>query len=106
MIRILLFIMMVSFSFPLFAMGPMPKSSMEEGLVNSPAPEFGLETSMGVNKTLKDFSAGKKTVLFFWATWCPHCHEELEKVRQNLDDFKEKNIQIVLINVGETREEV
>jgi peroxiredoxin len=85
-------------------MGQVPQGY--DGLIGRPAPEFNLETVSGARKSLADARQHKKSVLFFWATWCPHCHEELARLHDNLAQLKEKGLNVVLIDLGETREEV
>lgn len=43
------------------------------------APEITLTGSDGKDKTLFDFKQ-EKILLVFWASWCPHCMEELPKL--------------------------
>lgn len=88
-----------------FGMGGMPNSMSQEASVGQLAADFTLPTIFGKNLSFTQAREGKRSILFFWATWCPHCHEELEKVRQNLDTIKQRGIQIILINSGETKEE-
>jgi thiol-disulfide isomerase/thioredoxin len=44
------------------------------------APEILLTENDGSTKTLKDFPQ-EKVVVVFWASWCPHCMEELPKLQ-------------------------
>lgn len=89
-----------------FASGNLPSSAVEGSLVGKPAPEFSLETTDGTQQSLTKALAGKRTVLFFWATWCPHCHEALESISLHLNDIKLKGVQILLVDVGESKEDV
>ncbi len=84
-----------------YAMSNMPAENMKTDML---APEFNLPTTAGQNMSLNQARQGKCAALFFWATWCPHCHEELEMVRQNLDTYKQKGLEIVLVNIGESQE--
>ncbi len=98
-------ILFLTFSSLSFAMSSLPSSEVSDNLISKTAPEFTLEKISGVSQSLVQARVGKKAILFFWATWCPHCHEELETIRQKLDGIKKQNIEIVLVNVGETKEE-
>lgn len=50
------------------------------------APAFSLKNLEGKQVTLKEFS-GRPLLLFFWATWCPACKEDIPL----LEKFFEKN---------------
>ncbi len=89
-----------------FAMGQMPSAGASGGLTGKPAPEFTLEHTSGGQKTLREARNGKKSVIFFWATWCPHCHDEILHISNNLATLNQKGIQVVLVDMGEGKEEV
>lgn len=46
----------------------------------NPAPKITLKGGDGNEKTLFDFKQDK-IVLVFWASWCPHCMDEMPKVQ-------------------------
>jgi peroxiredoxin len=105
MIRFALTVLLIVFAIPQgFAMGEMP-STMGSEIIGKPAIEFTLETTAGKTQTFAEARGGKKAILVFWATWCPHCREDLEVVRQKLGALTQEGIQVVLINVGETKED-
>ena len=88
-----------------FASGNLPSSAVEGALVGKPAPEFTLETTAGVQQSLSQAQAGQRAILFFWATWCPHCHEALESISLHLNDIKLKGARVLLVNSGENKAE-
>lgn len=52
-------------------------------------PEIKLETLDGRDFNYSDYE-GKKTAIFFFASWCPYCHlqlEHLQKLEAERDDF-------------------
>ena len=53
---------------------------MENKLVGKAVPDFTLKTTNGSEQNLAKFREGKKTIVFFWATWCPHCRESLAEM--------------------------
>jgi peroxiredoxin len=90
-----------------FTMGRLPSEQEKAGgLIGKKAPDFILETSAGEKKSLNQVRGGQKAVLFFWATWCPHCHGEIVRLNNNAEDLRQKGIQVVLINMGESKGEV
>ena len=66
-------------------------------------PNVVVETNKG---TTFDLSATNKPVLInFWATWCPPCNEEMPGL-QNLYEEYGKDMEFVLINLGESKETI
>jgi len=105
-IRFILITILVCASPYAFGMGSVPSASQREVFNNGTlAPEFTLETTLGGNQSLSQARGGKRAMVIFWASWCPHCNEELESLSQKLDEVKQKNIQVLLVNVGESKDD-
>ena len=66
------------------------------------APDFVLNNIKG-EKVFLSSSEGKYVVLFFWATWCPYCILEMKSMQRRCPDFKENDLDILAINVGESK---
>jgi len=50
---------------------------------------------------------GKKLVLLnFWATWCPYCVREIPDLKNVYEKYKNKGLEIVAVNIGESSKEV
>ncbi len=50
---------------------------------------------------------GKKLVLLnFWATWCPYCVREIPQLKQIYETYKDKGLEIVAVNLGDSYKEV
>ena len=45
----------------------------------------------------------KKAILIFWATWCPHCYEDIGAINDSFASIENKGIKIILVDVGESR---
>jgi thiol-disulfide isomerase/thioredoxin len=58
-------------------------------------------------KDLLDSMKGSTLVINFWATWCKPCVEEFPELLKIREDYKEKNVQLLLISLdfGEDAEE-
>ncbi len=66
------------------------------------APAFSLPDLKGKQVSLSDFKGKGNLLLFFWATWCPHCRSALEKLRTKSGG----NYTLVTINTGEEKEKI
>ncbi len=73
----------------------------ENPLIKKQAPDFTLNLISGQTMSLNKYRAGDPAIIFFWATWCPHCREELRTLEQQEDIFKKSGIKIILVNVEE-----
>jgi peroxiredoxin len=78
-----------------------PPKAVEETQEVVKAPDVILKTQDGRDQSLLAFIKDKKTILFFWATWCPHCRSQLKEMDASKTGLKAQNIQVVLIDVGE-----
>ncbi len=70
------------------------------------APSFSLSTLDERSVDFSKYRENKKTVLFFWTTWCPHCRTALRDLNSRQDEIKQRNIALVTVNVGENRSNV
>lgn len=68
------------------------------------APSFTLKTTTGKTITLASLR-GRGVWLNFWATWCPHCKQELPIVEQEQRLYGQK-IDIVGVDVQESQAQV
>lgn len=57
---------------------------------------------------LHKFSSYKGKIIFlnFWATWCPPCKSEMPDMQKLYEAFKNKNFQMLAINLTEPKAEV
>gem|GEM_PF-334737 len=74
---------------------------MENDGVGKPVKDFTLPTVGGAQMSLADFRKQDKTIVFFWATWCPHCRRELGNLVQKKEELAQQGIKIALVDVGE-----
>ncbi|PJZ00994.1 thiol-disulfide oxidoreductase [Bacillus vallismortis] len=75
------------------------KESISEG---SDAPNFVLEDTNGKRIELSDLK-GKGVFLNFWGTWCEPCKKEFPYMANQYKHFKDKGIEVVAVNVGESK---
>lgn len=69
------------------------------------APDFELETLDGTKLKLSDLK-GKNVILNFWATWCGFCVVEMPDLQKLNDKYKDEDLVVLAINVGESKETV
>ncbi len=69
------------------------------------APDFLLPSLEGKKVSLKDM-AGKKTLIVFWATWCPSCKEELKSLDRTYRKYKDMGFNILAINIYDSKKMV
>lgn len=63
------------------------------------APDWILSTAEGKRISLYDDSEGKKVVMFFWATWCPYCHELMPDLEALREQFSKDDVNFYALNV-------
>ena len=73
--------------------------------VGEPAPDFRLENLDGQSISLSDFR-GKPVLINFWATWCRPCVSEMPYLQQVYEEWSEKGVAVLAINIGENPTEV
>lgn len=69
------------------------------------APDFELESLDGTMIKLSELR-DKNVIINFWATWCDFCVAEMPDLQKLQDTYKDDDLLILAVNVGETKEEV
>jgi len=69
------------------------------------APDFELESLDGTMIKLSDLR-DKNIIVNFWATWCDFCVEEMPDLQKLQETYKDDDLLILAVNVGETKEEI
>lgn len=81
-------------------------ASTDSSLIGEAAPDVVLPATQGPSASIINARQGNKAILVFWATWCPHCYEELGKINGASASAQKKGIKIILVDVGESKEAV
>ena len=79
---------------------------MEDPNVGQVAPDFTLDTLRARSVNMTKYRDGKSAIVFFWATWCPHCREALKELNSQAAQLEEKGIKVLLVDIGESAAEV
>jgi peroxiredoxin len=69
------------------------------------APDFELETLDGTMIKLSELK-GKNVIINFWATWCDFCVAEMPDLQKLQDTYKDDDLLILAVNVGDAKEDV
>ena len=87
-------------------MGPLSAQTDESPLIGVAAPDAVLVQTDGASASVIGSRQGGKAILVFWATWCPHCYENLGAINDSFASVEKKGIKIILVDLGETKEDV
>lgn len=69
-----------------------------EAISRTPLPQFTILNNTDTAEKLSPH-LGKVTILNFWASWCGPCLEELPVFSHLLEEYKDRGLSIVAINV-------
>ncbi len=69
------------------------------------APDFTLIDLGGNQVSLSDFR-GKTVFVNFWATWCPPCRAEMPEIEAVHQEYKDKGVVVIGVDILETEDEV
>ena len=73
--------------------------------IGKPAPDFQFQSSEGQPTSLSDLK-GKPVLINFWATWCRPCRMEMPYLQQVYDEWQEKGLVVLAINIKESPSQV
>jgi len=73
--------------------------------VGEMAPDFALTDLEGNPFRLSDLR-GKVVFINFWATWCPPCRAEMPEIEAIYQEYKDKGVVVIGVDVLETEDEV
>ena len=71
-----------------------------------PAPDFTLPTVQGSSLNMTAYRDGKPAIVFFWATWCPHCRQQLKKLYTRRSEIEEEGVRVILVDLQESARQV
>jgi peroxiredoxin len=78
-------------------------SQGEQPLIGQPAPSFELKSIDGNSYSLAGLK-GNFLVVHFATTWCPFCNAEAPNLETLYQSYKDKGVQVLIIDVKENKE--
>ena len=73
--------------------------------IGKTAPDFTATNLRGKQIKLSAIKA-KKTILVFWASWCPHCDEILPELKNYYDPLNTGQLEIIAVSVDKEKTDV
>lgn len=77
------------------------KDQQTQVAIGQQAPNFVLTDLQGHKHELSDYK-GQGVFLNFWGTWCQPCETEMPYINNQYNQFKNKGVQVLAVNVGES----
>ncbi|PID94079.1 MAG: hypothetical protein CSA95_04805 [Bacteroidetes bacterium] len=71
--------------------------------VGKTIPPFSISTTTG--ETLTNACTASYRLVMFWASWCPHCLEEMPSIIESLNRVDRERIEVILVSVDEVKSE-
>ena len=87
----------------MFSAGCANAGFFDNPMIGKKAPDFKLAQLKGGEASLDTLRKGGRAVLFFWATWCPHCREQLQAMNAVKADLEKIGATVTLIDIGEDK---
>jgi len=101
MIRISRAVLMLILASFLLVAGCATETEPRESQIGNLAPEFNLLGLDGNYTSLNSFR-GEPVLLYFCTTWCEPCRTEMLYFKQIYDEWTDKGLVLLTINVGES----
>lgn len=73
--------------------------------IGKAAPYFKLQNIEGQSVSLGDFQ-GNTVLINFWTTWCPPCRSEMPFLQEISEEWSDKGLTVLAIDIGETPDRV
>ncbi len=77
------------------------KDDVQKVETGSKAPDFALVDLNGEKHKLSEYK-GQGVFLNFWGTWCKPCEKEMPYINNQYAQFKDKGVQVLAVDVGES----
>ncbi len=96
---VILVILAAAVGYTLYA--NLTKDTIKKVEIGKTAPDFALVDMNGEKHKLSDYR-GQGVFLNFWATWCKPCEREMPYIEKSYQEFKDKGVKVLSVDVGES----
>lgn len=96
---IILFVLAAAVIYTLYA--NFTKDHHQKVAAGDLAPDFVLTDMQGNKHRLSDYR-GQGVFLNFWGTWCPPCKKEMPYINNQYNQFKDKGVQVLSVDIQES----
>lgn len=96
---VILVILLAAVGYTLYA--NFTKDEVQKVAIGEKAPDFELVDLNGDSHRLSDYE-GQGVFLNFWGTFCKPCEKEMPYMENQYHQFKDKGVQVLAVNVGES----
>ncbi|MFB9988532.1 thiol-disulfide oxidoreductase ResA [Bacillus benzoevorans] len=96
---VILVILLAAVGYTLYA--NFTKDEGQKVAIGEKAPDFELVDLNGETHRLSDYE-GQGVFLNFWGTYCKPCEKEMPYMEEQYQQFKDKGVQVLAVNVGES----
>nr|WP_295971746.1 thiol-disulfide oxidoreductase ResA [uncultured Bacillus sp.] len=97
---IILAVLLAAVGYTLYA--HFTKDEVQKVAIGEKAPDFELVDLNGETHRLSDYE-GQGVFLNFWGTYCKPCEKEMPYIESQYNVFKDKGVQVIAVNVGESK---
>lgn len=77
-----------------------PAETLVEARQGEPAPDFTLTDLEGKAHSLAAYR-GRPVILYFWASWCPYCTNEMPQLNRVRAAYQDAGLEILAVNILE-----
>lgn len=74
--------------------------------IGAKAPDFTLTLLDGSQTASLSSFSGRSVIVYFWATWCPHCREAAAQLKDLYEKHEEEGLAVLAVNILESPETV
>ena len=103
LIKISLQSLIILFTFSLSGLDTLGQSKDNLSVEGQPAPDFSLPDLNG-NLLSSETLKGNYVVIHIATTWCPFCNAEAPHLEQLYQDYKDKDVKVLIIDVKEPKD--